>query len=190
MKTLEYNYNNQRIEFLQGDHNIMVNATQMAKVFNKRIDFFLKSDNTKAFIRELKFTPFGGNLQPLDDDKIIKTRGRSGTFMHRILALKFAAWLSPKFELWVFFTIDTIIYAQYKNITEATTEKLMIEKERDLMREELLKKHPDDFYKFLELEGKLTKADRKRMKAIRDSTKELKLSLFPEDIAKYKKTDW
>jgi hypothetical protein len=110
--------------------------------------------------------------------------------MHRILALKFAAWLSPKFELWVFFTIDKIIYAQYKNITEATTEKLMIEKERDLMREELLKKHPDDFYKFLELEGKLTKADRKRMKAIRDSTKELKLSLFPEDIAKYKKTDW
>jgi hypothetical protein len=57
MKTLEYNYNNQRIEFLQGDHNIMVNATQMAKVFNKRIDFFLKSDNTKAFIRELKFPP-------------------------------------------------------------------------------------------------------------------------------------
>jgi plasmid maintenance system killer protein len=190
MKTVEFIYNNQRIEFLQKESNIMVNATQMAKVFNKRIDFILKSDNTKAFIRELKFPPNGGNLEPLDDDKIIKTRGRSGTYMHRILALKFAAWLNPKFELWVYSTIDKIIYAQYKNITEATTEKLMIEKERDLMREELLRKHPDVFYKFVELEGRLTKADRKRLKAIRDSTKELKLNLFPEDIAKYKKTDW
>ena len=62
MKTVEYIYNNQRIEFLQGDRNIMVNATQMARAFNKRIDFFLKSDNTKAFIRELKFPPNGGNL--------------------------------------------------------------------------------------------------------------------------------
>jgi len=94
MKTVEYIYNNQRIEFLQGDCNIMVNATQMAKAFNKRIDFFLKSDNTKAFIRELKFPPFGGNLQPLNDNQIIKTRGRSGTFVHRILALEFAIWLS------------------------------------------------------------------------------------------------
>ncbi len=190
MKTLEFIYDNQSIEFLQRESNIMVNATQMAKVFDKRIDFFLKSDNTKAFIQELKFPPYGGNLEPLADDQIIKTRGRSGTFMHRILALKFAAWLSPKFELWVYTTIDRMIYAQYKNITEATTEKLKIEKQRDLMREELLRKHPDDFYKFIELEGKLTKADRKRLKAIRESTKELKLNLFPEDIAKYRKTDW
>jgi hypothetical protein len=184
MKSLNFTYNNQQIEFLQGDNNIMVNATQMAKVFNKRIDFFLKSDNTKAFIKVLKFPPYGGNLKPLKDVDIIKSKGRLGTFMHRILALKFAAWLDPKFELWVFSTIDKIIFAQFQEIKETTVAKLKLEKERDLMLEELLKKHPDDFYKFLELEGKLTKANRKRIRAIRESVNELKLNLFPEDITK------
>lgn len=190
MKTVEFIYKDQVIEFLQGDSNIMVNATQMIKTFDKRLDHFLKTDQTKAFIQEFEFTLFGGNSDPKNKELIIKSRGHTGTFVHRILALKLAAWLSPKFELWIFFTIDKMINAQYKDIAETTTAKLKIEKERDLMQEEMLKKYPDDFYKFLELEGKLTKANRKRLKAIRDSTKELKLNLFPEDIAHYKKSDW
>lgn len=198
MKPIEFEYNNQSIEFLQADNNIMINATQMAKVFNKRIDFFLKSENTKAFIKELELTisevnqskkgiefpPYGGNSEKDIREQVLKTRGSAGTFMHRILALKFAAWLSPKFELWVFTTIEQIVFSQFKEIKETTVEKIKLEKERDLLRDELLEKHPDDFYKFLELEGRLTKADRKRLKAIRESTQELRLSLFPEDITK------
>ena len=69
MKTVEYKYNNQMI------------------------GFFLKSDDTKGFLRELKFPPFGGNLEPLDDDQIIKTGERSGTVMRGKLALKLNAWL-------------------------------------------------------------------------------------------------
>jgi hypothetical protein len=42
----------------------MVNATQMAKIFNKKIDFFLKADHVKEFISVLEFTPFGGNSVP------------------------------------------------------------------------------------------------------------------------------
>ena len=49
------------------------------------------------------------------------------------------------------------------------------------MLEELLRKHPKDFNKFLELDGKLTKADRKRIEAIKASTQELKLNLFSQD---------
>jgi len=184
MKTVKFIYNDRSIEFLQGNSSIMVNATQMAKVFNKRIDFFLKSENTKAFIRALKFPPNGGNLKPLDDEQILKTRGRSGTFMHRILALKFAAWLDPKFELWVYSTIDKILFAQFQEIKDATIDKIKIEQERDKMREELLQKHPDDFYQFLELEGKLTKANRRRLQAIRDSVNELKLDLFTDELTK------
>lgn len=184
MKPIQFLYEQHEIAFLHSENKVMVNATQMAKVFNKRIDFFLKTDNTKTFIKELEFTPFGGNSAPIKRDEIIKSKGKSGTYMHRILALKFAAWLNPKFELWVFSTIDKIIYAHFQKLKEATIEKLKIEKERDQMRVELLRKHPDDFYKFLELESKLTKADQKRLKAIRASTQELKLSLFPEDIAK------
>jgi len=200
MKTIEFTYNNQSIEFLQGENNIMVNATQMAKVFNKRLDFFLKSENTKAFMSELEFTlfggnstknesefpPYGGNSEKQRRELIIKTRGKSGTFMHKILALKLAAWLDPKFEVWVFSTIDKILYHHFHEIKATTVKKLKIERERDLMLQELLKKHPNDFYKFLEIEGKLTKADRKRLRAIRASTQELKLNLFPEEITKEK----
>jgi hypothetical protein len=48
--------------------------------------------------------------------------------MHRILALKFAAWLDPYFEVWVYTTIDKIIFGNYREIKEATVEKLKAEK--------------------------------------------------------------
>lgn len=178
MKTLQFTYNGQYIEFLQGRDNVMVNATQMARVFNKRLDHFLRADHTKAFVNELEFTPFGGNLKPLKREAIIKSRGKSGTYMHRILALKFAAWLDPKFEVWVFTTIDKILYAHFQDIKVATLEKIQIEKEREQMREELLQKHPEDFGKFLALEGKLTKADQKRINAIKASTQELRINFY------------
>ena len=178
MKTLLFKFNDQNIEFLQGRDCVMVNATQMAKAFNKRIDFFLKAEHTKAFIRELEFPPFGGNSKPLKHDEIIKSKGKSGTYMHRVLALKFAAWLDPKFEVWVFSTIDKILYSHFQDIKEATLEKIRIEKEKEQMREELLQKHPEDFSRFLALEGKLTKADQKRINAIKASTQELRINFY------------
>jgi len=38
------------------------------------------------------------------------SEGLQGTWIHERLALKFAAWLSPKFELWIY---DTIMYASH-----------------------------------------------------------------------------
>jgi phage regulator Rha-like protein len=178
MKSLEYTYNDFHIEFIKKENNVMVNATQMAKAFNKRIDRFLRTDNTKTFIKELEFTLFGGNSEYTGRDEIIKTKGKSGTYMHRVLALKFAAWLSPKFEIWVFSIIDKILYSHFKEIKDATLEKLRLEAESKQIRNELLQKNPDGFSKFLELEGKMTKADRKRIKAIRASAQELRLNLF------------
>ena len=39
--------------------------------------------------------------------------------MHRILALKFAAWLNPDFEVWVYSTIDHILFGHYKRMEES-----------------------------------------------------------------------
>ncbi len=64
----------------------MINATEMAKIFGKRVYVFLKTEPTKEFIHVLKFTPKGGNLAPKTDAEIIITKCRSGTWMHRILA--------------------------------------------------------------------------------------------------------
>ncbi|NCD43086.1 MAG: hypothetical protein EOL88_13500, partial [Bacteroidia bacterium] len=66
MKTITYSYNDNEIQFSvdTNDKNLMINATEMAKVFDRRIDFFLKTDHAKAFIEVLEFTPFGGNSEP------------------------------------------------------------------------------------------------------------------------------
>lgn len=114
-----FTYNNQEIEFDPSSSALMVNATEMAKVFGKRIDVFLKTEPTKEFIKLLEFTPTGGNSRPLKKVEIIQTKGQSGTWMHRILALKFAAWLDPKFELWVYQTIDEILFGSYRRMEES-----------------------------------------------------------------------
>ena len=62
MEVLNFVYNDQPIEFQpNGDDNVMVNATQMAKVFGKRMDVFLKADHVQEFISVVELTPFGGS---------------------------------------------------------------------------------------------------------------------------------
>lgn len=180
MEVVHFIYNEQAIDFLpSGNDNVMVNATQMAKIIGKRVDVFLKSDHAKEFINALEFTPFGGNSEPLKKDEIIQTKGQSGTWMHRILALKFAAWLDPKFEVWVFSTIDKIILGHYKEMREATIEKLLAEKELARKKEELIRNNPE-LAEIFELELKISAAEKKRIKALKASVSQLKLDLFAE----------
>jgi len=180
MEVVHFIYNEQTVDFLPtSNDNLMVNATQMAKIFGKRVDVFLKSDHTNEFINALEFTPFGGNSEPLKRDEIIQTKGQSGTWMHRILALKFAAWLDPKFEVWVFSTIDQILLGHYREQREATAEKIRAEQQLELKKKELLEKYPE-FVDFLALEGKVSEADKRRLKAIKANVQQLRLDLFPE----------
>jgi hypothetical protein len=111
MEIVHFIYKEQPVDFLPGGNdNVMVNATQMATIFGKRVDVFLKSDHAQAFIEALLLvpknvenetlsTPNGGNKFKYLRDEILKTNKRGGTWMHRILALKFAAWLDPNFEV-------------------------------------------------------------------------------------------
>ena len=105
MKSIEFIYNNQRIEFLQGENNIMVNATQMAKVFGKLPKDFLKNTDTQRFINSCMKRAIKKENSPFLNVKtktdLVNTKQKTGTYMHRILALKFAAWLDPDFEVWV-----------------------------------------------------------------------------------------
>jgi hypothetical protein len=117
-KVVSFEYNRHRIDFDMTGENIMVNATAMAKAFEKRIDFFLKSQDTEAFIQTLLFPPNGGNKTFLKREELIATKGKKGTFMHRLLALKFAAWLDPGFEVWVYTTIDHLLFGRYREMED------------------------------------------------------------------------
>jgi hypothetical protein len=155
---------------------------------------FLKNDDTQNFIQaclrrakktaELRFLESGKKenspfLDIKSESDLVDSKQKSGTWMHRILALKFAAWLDPDFEVWVFETIDKIILGHYKEQKEATAEKLRAERDLEIKKQELIEKYPE-FVDFLALEGKITDAEKRRLKAIRDSVKQLKLDLFPE----------
>lgn len=176
MDIVNFVYNDQQIDFEpMGKDDIMVNATQMAKIFGKRVDNFLRLDQVKEFIEIMQLTHFrvsSENEIPqngvISRDKIIRGENGNATFFHRILALKFAAWLDPKFELWIFITIDKILNEYYRNQRERKVQresiKAMMEKE----------KTP----KFIELEKQLRAIDNESKVETRKEVKRIQMELI------------
>jgi hypothetical protein len=158
--------------------NVMVNATQMALIFGKRLDHFLRSDHAKEFIKVLEFTPFGGNSIFLKRCEIIQSRGQSGTWMHRILALKFAAWLDTSFEIWVFTTIDKILNQSFREEKEARLRKLHAKSEMTRLKAEMLEKYPEA-ERYFDLENTVKQADSEILKSVREQVKQLQFDFQP-----------
>lgn len=92
---INFNYKGSQISFNRGE-NVMVNATQMAKPFDKSPKDFLKTDQTKRFILALSEVK-----KILSSDLVRVVYGdNGGTWMHEDVALEFARWLSPAFAIW------------------------------------------------------------------------------------------
>jgi hypothetical protein len=175
MEILNFVYNDQPIEFKpNGDDNVMVNATQMAKVFGKDVFQFTRIDDTKRFIDECLKPQNCGLLNIKNEEDLIVSKQKSGTFMHRILALKFAAWLDPNFEIWIFITIDQILNHYYRELRNATIEKMRIENLKSAKRDELLKKYPE-FADYVELEEAYKSADARKAAISRSMSKQMKI---------------
>lgn len=114
METI-FKYNNHEIVF-EKDEEVMVNATQMAKAFGKRLDSFMRTESTKFFIKALEQTLNSVRSEPFT---VFENRGHLGLWVHRSLALKLAAWLSPEFEVWVYQTIEQVLFGrQFEHIRE------------------------------------------------------------------------
>ena len=119
MTTQILKYNEQEVEFEFNDVNVMVNATQMAKIFGKQVNEFVSNETTKNFIAECLKNGNSRFLNVEKEDDLVVSKQKSGTWMHRILALKFAAWLNPAFELWVYATIDCLLFDYYHQLEES-----------------------------------------------------------------------
>jgi hypothetical protein len=132
-KAVEFIYQDTQIHFLLGNEkNVMVNATEMAKAFNKRTSDFLQNQATKEFISEVELT-----LKSVNSDvKMYENRGQSGMYFERRLALKFAAWLDVKFDVWIFNIIDEIIFGNAKKVGEKISDaELKKQKIAELIQE-------------------------------------------------------
>lgn len=179
MEIVNFIYNEQSVDFLPTDNdNVMVNATQMAKIFGREMKDFNKLDSTKKFIESCLKSDFSSLIGIQKEEDLIISKQNSGTWMHRILALKFAAWLDSDFEVWVYITIDKVINHYFQEQREAIIEKLNIKAQKEEKKRSLLIKYPE-MAEYFELESKEKEAHNKRVASIKNQVKQLSLNLFP-----------
>ncbi len=87
----------------------MWDATAMCKKYNKRVNNFLRTQQTKDYLSALK------RKYNYSDDELIQVvqggnnQKEQGTWVHQKVALKLAAWLNPDFEVWVFEIIEKLL---------------------------------------------------------------------------------
>jgi hypothetical protein len=123
-----FNYQDQAIDFDLSKNNVMVNATEMAKIFNDKPYNFLTNEQTKKFIEACLSIRNSGYLNIEKEEDLFITNKNSCTWMHRVLALKFAAWLNPTFELWVYSTIEDLLFGYAKRIENTNKERAIVKK--------------------------------------------------------------
>lgn len=171
MKTLEFLYQETAIHFLVNplEKNVMVNATEMAKLFGKRLDVFLKAKHTQNFISFLQkenaeLPPNGGSSV----NEIITTNFKNGTYMNEVLALKFAAWLDVEFEVWVYKRIQEVIFGNYKKHWDAHARQEEAKIQMQQLKKELLTAPSTEIATaYFEQESLMKSATKAKTKAIR-----------------------
>lgn len=181
-KTIQaYEFQGQLVEFdLLPNANLMVNATEMAKIFGKDIKEYRSNKTTQEFIDALvldansKFA--GGNspvqIEEITQDFFLKTvtnaGQRNGTWMHRHLAIHFAMWLSPQFSVWVVKAIDEILFGRYRRIEQQSIERALIEQEYDEL-ESYFSQDPK-YARFQTVKSSLNSIKRKSSKELSNQT--------------------
>lgn len=185
MEARTFNFNNTPITFeFASDDNLMINATEMAKVFNKDVFDFLRMNTTKNYIEAFSQTVnsrFGDEFSPNGKlIKVVKGGEHNGTWMERSVALKFAAWLDSDFEVWVYKTIDALIFGEFYELKEkiraAADRKARIE----FLRNQL-KNDPNvdkRVSELIELESKDKKENPSRYAALNRQLSEMKTQLI------------
>lgn len=106
-----FEYDGKVVTFQLEDGASFVNATEMAKPFGKQPKDFLRTAGTKAFILALEedYKEQGSPRQVLHIVQGGDQLELQGTWMDEHLALKFAGWLEPRFEVWVYKKIRELL---------------------------------------------------------------------------------
>lgn len=178
MKTKEFEFNGDAVTFETERGNVMVNATEMGKIFGKQVNEFMSNQNTIEFIRVALNNGNSRYLNIEKEEDLVISKQKIGTYMHRVLALKFAAWLNPEFELWVYSTIDELMFGSYKDDDESL--KAIAKKQIAITeKEEQLEKSP--LIKEIEELRKEIRSEQNKMKLRKDIRLSSFRSIFTED---------
>lgn len=94
-----FNYNGNNVAFIKTSYGILINATDMARPYNKRPVDYLR----QMYVNELVST-IVSQTHISEDQLVIKMRGSSenggGTWLYEDVAIDFAQWLDVKFKVW------------------------------------------------------------------------------------------
>lgn len=153
------------VTFEVSEKTLMVNATEMAKIHGKLVGHFLENDSTKLFIRACLNNRNSDYLGVKERGDLIVAKQRSGTWMHKVLATKFAAWLDPDFEVWVYSRIEELVFADYARLKASQKKSASRRNRIDSLKARLREESPD-FKEMEDLEKKEKAAARKRSKGI------------------------
>ncbi|GAA4299638.1 phage antirepressor KilAC domain-containing protein [Nibribacter koreensis] len=135
MLTQVFQYQEQPITFSKSGE-VFINATDMAKPFGKKTTHFIDNAQTQEFKRVLEAKVGIPTLT------IVRGGTNPGTWMHQKLALKFAAWLSPDFELWVYDRIEELLTTGKVALAPMSPEEMklqvfrMLEQEAESLRQQ------------------------------------------------------
>lgn len=108
LKVIEYQQQHS-VSFDLSGGELMVNATQMALPFGKKPNEFVRLRSTQEYLDALE------SVTGIPRNTLIQTfRGNSqkkpqGTWVHKLLAVRFAQWLSPHFAVWVDKQIEELL---------------------------------------------------------------------------------
>lgn len=151
-----YDYKGSQISFMSGE-NVMVNATQMAKPFEKRPIDWLQNQSSIEYLNELSKVR---KSTLADLVQVTKGGNNSGTWMHEDVAMEFARWLSPAFAIWCNDRIkellktgvttvsnddEAIAYAMQvlnRRLEQAKAEKAMLEQQNACLANEIKQTAP------------------------------------------------
>jgi hypothetical protein len=182
METKICKFEENEITFLLSKENsMMVNATQMAKVFNSEVAHFMANEGTKRFVNACLNTRNSEYINISKESDLFRSNQKSGTFMHRILALKFAAWLSPDFEVWVYSTIEKLLFGKHVE-REQSLERTVALKSEMLELTGKPDKTGEDFDRYLAVEQELKREQALRQQLTRETVTEMQ-TLFTDEPA-------
>ncbi|HAH24955.1 MAG TPA: hypothetical protein DCL77_14575 [Prolixibacteraceae bacterium] len=112
--------------------------------------------------------------------KVVKGGRNSGTWIHRYLAIDFAMWLDPYFNLWVVQTIDEIVFgfARKRDLSFKRTLEI-----KDRMKELKDKENRtgEDFSEYLMLDTELKQEQHNRSSITTERIKEIQILIFTEN---------
>lgn len=165
-KDFFYEDDNQKVvTFEMNEKTLMVNATEMAKIFDAEIAHFMQNQGTKKYIEACLNTRNSEYLNVKTEADLFISRQKTGTWMHRVLALKFAAWLDPNFEVWVFRLIDKLLFADYHALKQSVKKSGSRRNKIDKLKNDL-RTSSEDFVKLEELESEEKAEARNRSRQI------------------------